>query len=137
MTPTRYISSNEIGHLCIYLTTKDRMPPTKGWLSFLPRRSLAQHIINLAKRNGILNATSHSTHYGFTGGGEIETIQPDHGNGRLSMFVELVGEREKLEKFVCIHETLLKDKIIVYKHLEQWTVRNHATEARELTGIKE
>jgi chloride channel protein, CIC family len=131
MTPTRYISANEIGHLCIYLTRKDRMP-AKGRLNFLPRRPLAQHIIDLAKRDGILNATSHSTHYGFTGRGDIETIQPDHGNDRLATFVELVAEREQLEKFVCTHEALLKDKVVVYKHLEQWTVKNHATEARDL-----
>lgn len=131
MTPTRYIDANEIGHLCIYLSRKDRMP-ARGWLNFLPRRSLAQHIIDLAKRDGILNATSHSTHYGFTGRGDIETIHPDHANGRLAMFVELVGARELLEKFVCTHEELLKNKVIVYKHLEQWTVKNHATEAREI-----
>jgi PII-like signaling protein len=131
MTPTRYIAANELGHLRIYLARKDRMPP-RGWLNFLPRRSLAQHIIDLAKRAGILNASAHSTHYGFTGGGDIESIQPDHSNGRLAMFVELVGERELLEKFACSHEELLKDKIIVYKHLEQWTVKNHATEAREI-----
>jgi PII-like signaling protein len=131
MTPTRYIAANEIGHLCIYLARKDRMP-ARGWLNFLPRRSLSQHIIDLAKRDGILNATSHSTHYGFTGRGDIETIQADHPNSRLAMFVELVGERELLEKFVCRHEVLLKDKIIVYKHLEQWTVKNHAPEVREI-----
>ncbi len=131
MTPTRYISANEIGHLCIYLTRNDRLP-AKGWQSLLPRRSLAQHIIGLAKRDGILNATFHNIHYGFTGRGDIETIQPDHGNGRLATFVELVAERERLEKFVCTHESLLKDRVVVYKHLEQWTVKNHATEARDL-----
>ena len=121
MTFKRHIDSREIGHLCIYLARKDRMP-SLGWLKFLPRRSLAQHIIDMAKLDGILNATSHSTHYGFTGRGDIETIQPDHANGRLVMFVELVAERERLEKFACTYKTLLKGKVMVYKHVEQWTV---------------
>lgn len=100
--------------------------PSRGWLNFLPRRSLAQRIIDLAKQDGILNATSHSTHYGFTGRGDIETIQPDNANGRLLMFVELVAERELLEKFACTYKVLLKEKVMVYKHVEQWAVDNHA-----------
>lgn len=121
MTFNRHIVSREIGHLCIYLARKDRMP-SRGRFNFLPRRSLALHIIDLAKKDGILNATSHSTHYGFTGRGDIETIQPDHANGRLVMFVELVAEREHLERFACTYRELLKEKVMVYKHVEQWTV---------------
>lgn len=125
MTFKGHIVSKEIGHLCIYLARKDRMP-SRGWLRLLPRRSLAQHIIDLAKRDGILNATSHSTHYGFTGRGDIETIQPDHANGRLVMFVELVAERVQLEQFACTYKELLKDKVMVYKHVDQWTLQDCA-----------
>ena len=125
MAPKRFIATSEIGHLCIYLARKDRMP-ARGWLNYLPRRSLAQHIIDLAKRDGILNATSHSTLYGFTGRGDVEAIDPDHANARLAMFVELVAEREQLERFVCSHKELLKGKVMVYKHLEQWSVKDYA-----------
>ncbi len=43
-------------------------------------------------------------------------------NPELTMCVELVGHRPDLEAFCRRHGALLRDKVIVFKHIERWTV---------------
>ncbi|WP_354301900.1 MULTISPECIES: hypothetical protein [unclassified Sphingomonas] len=40
----------------------------------------------------------------------------------LTICVELVGERDQLDRFCRRHGDLLGDKVIVYKQLEHWSV---------------
>jgi len=125
------ITTHEIGHLCIYLTRNDHLPPQRWWQHIFPR-SLSHEIIQAAKQNGILNATAHSPLHGFTGKGAIEQDHPEYSSPRLSIFVELVAERLKLEEFVLSHGALLADKIIVYKHIERWRVDNSHIQSHEI-----
>jgi hypothetical protein len=43
-------------------------------------------------------------------------------NPHLTMCVELIGPRGELEDFCRRHGDLLANKVIVYKHLEHWSV---------------
>jgi PII-like signaling protein len=120
MEENRDIVSHQVGHLLIYLTRGEKKPQT-GWKRFFSR-SLFQHIIDEAKRDGILNATAHSVHYGYTGRGKVQRDCPEGGSERLAILVELVSDREKLERFVQAQKALLKDKIIIFRPIEQWNL---------------
>lgn len=127
MEPNQSITLRNIGHLRIYLTRGERMR-RKGWRRFFSH-SLFHHIIDAAKHDGILNATAHTAHYGFTDRGKLQFDGADGESEKLAMFVELVAEREELERFVSSHMTLLKGKIMVYKHIEQWEINGRETES--------
>jgi len=109
-----------MGHLCIYLRQGDRVASPRGWRGRWFGKSLTRHIIEAARRDGILNATAHSAHYGFSGGDRIESEYTETTNLRLAVFVELVAERPRLEQFVSDHATLLAQRILLYKHVERW-----------------
>ena len=44
-------------------------------------------------------------------------------NTSLNMCVELIAPREELELFARRHGSLLKGKVLVYKHMEHWDIR--------------
>ena len=55
-------------------------------------------------------------------------------NSSLNLYVELVGPRDELELFCRKHGSLLKDKVVLYKHIEHWEISArsiHAIEAAE------
>ncbi|MFX8219106.1 hypothetical protein ABTL11_20090, partial [Acinetobacter baumannii] len=58
----------------------------------------------------------------------------------LTMCVELIGQREQLETFCRQHGDMLASKVIVYKHLEHWSIgpagvdREDATPTELLAG---
>ncbi len=119
------VVSKEIGQLRIYMTPKEKRKPD-GVRQKLFGRSLYQEIIHAAKEAGILNATAHHTYYGYSGEGRIESGRmSDMPNTALNLCVELISPRKDLELFVRTHGELLKDKVLVYKHMEHWTVGAH------------
>ena len=85
-------------------------------------KPLYQEIIDAAKRDGLLNALAHHTHYGFSGKSKVQADMSDIPNSALTMCVELIAHRDELETFCRKHGDLLQDKVIVYKHLERWHI---------------
>lgn len=80
-------------------------------------------IIRAAKEDGgILNATAHDTHYGYSGHGRIRQQHAEVENQHLTLCVELVGPRARLMRFCRTHGSLLMHKVILYKHLEHWSL---------------
>jgi H+/Cl- antiporter ClcA/PII-like signaling protein len=129
------ITVTEIGKVRIYLapTEKVKVP---GFWARLNAATVYREIIRMAKRDGILNASAYNTHHGFTNGGRVETRDPELGNARLTMCVELIDQKEKLEQFCRNHARLLENKVVIYKHVERWSV--HApklAEGRDEDGI--
>jgi PII-like signaling protein len=121
--PTRHkVVSKEIGQLRIYMTPKEKRETT-SLRKKLFGKSLYQEIINSAKEAGILNATAHHTHYGYSGEGKIEAGgMSETPNMALNLCVELISPRKDLELFVRTHGELLQGKVLVYKHMEHWDV---------------
>lgn len=117
-----HIVSREIGKVRIYLTPRDRLPAAGFW-DKLNAKPVYREIIKAAKQEGIVNAAAFSTHYGFTRGGKVETQGAEMPNPNLTLCVELIDEKEKLEAFCRKHGALLGGKTIVYKHVEHWDVR--------------
>jgi hypothetical protein len=69
-----------------------------------------------------MNAVAHHTHYGFSNHGALQGREAEMINPHLTMCVELIGPRGELEDFCRRHGDLLANKVIVYKHLEHWSV---------------
>jgi hypothetical protein len=116
------LTRREAGLIRIYLKPND-LGKTKatGW--FRSRPLLYRDIILAAKAFGITNAHAHHTHFGYSNNGQIQQDIGDLPNPHLTMCVELVCDREKLEAFCREHALLLAEKVIVYKPLERWSVK--------------
>jgi PII-like signaling protein len=88
--PTRHkVVSKEIGQLRIYMTPKEKRV-SSSYRQKLFGKALYQEIIDAAKQNGILNATAHHTHYGYSGSGKVESgAMSEIPNLSLNLCVEL------------------------------------------------
>jgi H+/Cl- antiporter ClcA/PII-like signaling protein len=120
------LSTSEIGQLRIYLVPKERGKP-RGWRGLFTR-PLYRDIIEAAKQDSMLTALAQRASYGFTGQAQIQTDITEMTNENLVLYVEIIGERHKLEQFCRTHGNLLKGKVIIYKELEHWDIIEH-TEA--------
>lgn len=117
------VASREIGQVRIYMTPRERRKAAglKGMFG----KPLYQEIIDAAKVDGILNAVAHHTHYGYSGNGKIQANNRELPNTALSLCVELIADRDHLERFCRRHGDLLAGRVIVYKHMEHWDIGPH------------
>lgn len=123
-----HIVTREMGKIRIYLAPRDRVPASGFW-DRLSAKPIYREIIKAAKADGLNNASAFMTHFGFTNGGKIHAEGAETPNPNLTMCVELIDHKDKLEEFCRRHGSMLKGKTIVYKHVEHWTM--HATELVE------
>ena len=96
-----------------------KQPRLKSLWSAKP---LYRELVQAAKTDGIMNAVAHHTHYGFSNHGPVQQDGSEISNPELTMCVELIGARDQLELFCRRHGELLAKKVIVYKHLEHWSI---------------
>ena len=136
MAHRHQVDIREVGQVCIYMMQGERSKKTgkglKHWLS--GGTPLYREIIKAAKQDGLMNATAHHTHFGFSGNNLVQSGDLEMPNPSLNLYVELVGPRDELELFCRKHGSLLKDKVVLYKHIEHWEIsarRLHAIEASE------
>jgi PII-like signaling protein len=118
-----HIKSHAVGKLRIYITPADkvkRVNPTT-WQKLFPKSAFV-HIVKDAKDEGILNASVYATQYGFSNRGNIQSFSIDGDNSKLTMCVELVDERKKLEAFFIKHKDYLNGKMVIYKEVEFWDI---------------
>lgn len=118
------LSSREIGMVRIYMKPREKALGTGGW--FGGGRPLYRELVVQAKASGIMNAVAHRTHFGYSNSGKLQDEGFEIPNPDLTMCVELIGDRELLEEFCQTHGSLLKNKVIIYKHIEHWDVLDHA-----------
>lgn len=120
MTQQREITTTEIGMIRIYLKPSDKAgkPPWVFWSG----KPLYRELVSRAKREDLMNAVAHQTFYGFSNHGPVMENGAELSNPHLTMCVELIGQRRALEGFCERHRDLLANKVIVYKHVEHWTV---------------
>lgn len=114
----------EMGKIRIYLTPRDRMPAS-GLLGRLGAKPIYREIIQAAKKEGLTSAVAFLTHYGFSNGGKIKAEDPEMSNqGSMTLCVEIIDHKARLEAFCRHHGALLKDRTIVYKHVEHWSLQD-------------
>lgn len=119
MTDSIQIVSKQIGQLRIYVPQGERRRGKGFWSLF--SRSIYFELVRAAKAEGIINAAAHSTHFGYTRSGRIQVEGGvEVPNPHLSMCVELIDERSRLEDFCRKHGDILYGKLLVYTQLELW-----------------
>jgi PII-like signaling protein len=133
--PKHKIHQQEIGQLRIFLTPHERHPArAHGWKRFLPSTALYMDIIHSARETpGIVSATAHAAHYGYSGHGKVQGSHAEDLNPHLPLCVELVGPKAALKRFCQAQGDLLRDKVMLYKHLEHWSFEPHGFKAKPAT----
>ena len=133
MAHRHQVDVREVGQVRIYMMQGERSKKTgtglKNWLS--GSAPLYRDIIRAAKQDGLMNATAHHTHYGFSGNNTVQSGDLEMPNPSLNLYVELIGPRDELELFCRKHGSLLKDKIVLYKHIEHWEISARSVHAIE------
>ncbi|MDF0491372.1 DUF190 domain-containing protein [Sphingomonas sp. H39-1-10] len=108
------VTPAEIGMIRIYMKPSDKVARA-GARSLWSAKPLYRVLVATAKDDGIMNAVAHHTHYGYSNHGPVRQNGAEIADPHLTMCVELIGERDKLELFCRRHGDLLSDKVIVYK----------------------
>ena len=124
MNHEHHIVSQEMGKIRVYLAPRDRMAAV-GFLKQLRSKPIYRELIAAAKKAGLQSAVAFSSHHGFSNGGSVKSDDPDAAGAHLTLCVELVDRKDKLEDFCRQHGTLLAGKTIVYKHVEHWSLRRN------------
>jgi len=112
------LALKEIGMVRIYMKPREKAVGVSNRL--FGGRPLYRELVVQAKAAGIMNATAHHTHFGYSNHGKLEDEGFELSNPDLTMCVELIATREELEQFCRTHGALLKRKVIVYKPIEHW-----------------
>lgn len=141
MSHSHGITHKDIGMIRIYMKPGDRAKQSK-LKAFLNGKPLYRELVLAAKADGIMNATAHHTHFGFSNHGAVQQDNIELTNPELTMCVEMIAPREKLELFCRRHGEMLEKKVIVYKQLEHWSIgvrglvegEHAAGEALEMAG---
>lgn len=120
---SKKVRSHSLGKLKIYITPADKIRHGKrtAWQKLFPKSAYI-YIVQDAKAEGILNATVYHTHFGFSNNANIQVYSPEGSNANLTMCVELVDTREKLEAFFLKHKDYLAGKVVIYKEVEFWDI---------------
>ncbi len=121
MLATHQVTPAEIGMLRIYLRRADSVGPRTA-RSLWSSKPLYRELVIRAKAEGLLNATAHPSHFGYSNHGPVREDGAELPDPQLTMCVEVIGQRAQLELFCQRYGNLLTGKVIVYKHLEHWNV---------------
>ncbi|UPJ61674.1 DUF190 domain-containing protein [Bradyrhizobium sp. 192] len=124
------LAHKEIGMIRIYL--KPREKAVGVGRRFFGARPLYRELVMQAKAAGIMNATAHHTHFGYSNRGKLEEEGYEVPNPELTMCVELIAPRSDLEEFCRTHGDMLKRKVIVYKHVEHWNLTGDVVKIEEV-----
>lgn len=128
MTHSHHVHARELGHLLIHLTPRCRRPGKTGFKAMLGC-PLYQEIIRAAKADGILSATAYPAQFGYAGAAKLQANEHlETPNGNITLRVELVDERAKLELFCRRHGDLLRNRVVVFKPAEHWELHPHQPE---------
>lgn len=113
----------------IYMKPREKAVGQGTW--FGGGRPLYRELVMQARASGIMNAVAHHTHFGYSNSGKLQDEGFEIPNPDLTMCVELIADRGQLEHFCRTHGTLLKNKVIIYKHIEHWDVLGHEIATEE------
>lgn len=135
MTSSHALTQTDVGMVRIYMKPREKMP-MKGARSFWSTRPLYRELVLQAKASGLINAVVHHTHYGYSNHGRVEDHTSEIANPELTVCVEIVGHRPDLERFVQQHGAVLRDKVIIFKHLERWSISTADLHVVETTLVE-
>jgi PII-like signaling protein len=136
MSSSHAVTANEVGMIRIYLKPGERAEGSKI-RNIFAARPLYRKIVQEAKSAGIMNAVAHHAHYGYSNHGHIQETGIETPNPDLTVCVELIAPRKNLEQFCRTHGALLEKKVVIYKHLEHWTITSGQVQMQDITNDDE
>lgn len=113
------IKTHSLGKLRIYLKSGDKIK-SKAIRGKLFPTAVYKGIIDLAKEDGLMNASVYPTQMGYSNFERVSQFSLESDNQALTVCIELIDKRESLETFFLKHKALFKDKVVVYKEVEYW-----------------
>jgi len=116
------IIEQAFGKIQIYIKPKEKVQ-AENILHRLRSRQLYRELVKYAKEDHLINASVYQTHHGYSLHGKISSHHVELANEDLSMCVELIDEKQKLEAFCIKHAELLRGKMIVFKPVEFWQIK--------------
>ncbi|GAB6968114.1 hypothetical protein JCM25156A_21510 [Komagataeibacter kakiaceti JCM 25156] len=123
MTDTKMLTTHRAGMIRIFMTRGTRaVGKGRGRLSFLSRRRpLYLELIHAARHAGFKSSNAHFSNYSLGKNQRIETTIGEIPNHFLSVYVDIIGDHDRLKEFCQNHEYMLTEASIYYKPLEYWT----------------
>lgn len=116
---TDEIKISKIGKLRIYLKTGEAIE-SKSLLRKIFPKSKYQQIMQEAKEAHIMNAHVFHTHAAVQKGGDIARHSIEGDTSGLTVCIELVDNKQKLEAFFKTHKELMVENTVIYKEVEFW-----------------
>lgn len=116
------IVEQSLGKLQIYVEPRDKIEAT-GLMNRLRSRQLYRELVKYEKEEDLMSASVYQTQHGYSLRGKIRSSNVEVGNINLSLCVELIDEKHKLEAFCKKHAKVLKGKMIVFKAVEFWEIK--------------
>ncbi|MGD9930734.1 MAG: DUF190 domain-containing protein [Mangrovibacterium sp.] len=113
------IKTHLLGKLRIYVKTGEKIK-SKALRSKLFPTSVHKGIIDMAKEDGLMNASVYTTQMGFSNYERVSQFAMESDNLGLTVCIELIDKKENLQTFFLKHKSLFKDKVVVYKEVEYW-----------------
>lgn len=130
---THHVTAKEVGMIRVYMKPSERAQDGGRVRNIFSANPLYRKIVREAKASGIMNAVAHQAHFGYSNHGGIQEVGVETPNPDLTICVELIAPRDQLEAFCRSHGALLKDKIVIYKHLEHWSIAPGKLESHDIT----
>ena len=113
------IKVQKLGKLRIYLKSGETIK-SKGLFRKIFPHTAAGKILEEARDEGFLNAHAFHTHSAYRKGDKIHNRMVEGDNSGLTICIELVDEKERLQQFFLHNEKLLKNKTVIFKEVEYW-----------------
>lgn len=114
------IKTQKFGKLRIFLKSGETVK-SENFLRKLFPKNKYRKILDEAKKSGIMNAHIYHTHAAYETGGKVAHYSVEGDNSGLTVCLELVDEKEKLEKFFTTHRAMLKHKTVIFTEVEFWS----------------
>ncbi len=114
------IKEQKIGKLRIFLKSGEKVESEKFIHKLFPKNKYIK-ILGEAKKAGIMNAHIFHTHAAFEGGSKVAHYSIEGDNRGLTVCLELIDEKDKLERFFTTHKTMLKNKTAIFTEVECWS----------------
>ena len=118
------IDERSLGKIQIFIKPRDTVKG-RSFMQRLRPKQIYSELIKFAKEDKLLHASVYQTHSGFSLNGPIHTIHVELDNSDLSLCVELIDEKQNLEAFCIKHASILYGKMIVFKPVEFWNVKQN------------
>lgn len=109
----------KMGKLRIYMATGEIIQSKSLLRKMFPKTKYLK-IMQEAKASDIMNAHVFHTHAAVQKGGKMAHHSVEGDTSGLTVCVELVDEKEKLQQFFKTHKDILKGNTVIYKEVEFW-----------------